>query len=87
MRGGYTELKVIAEHAHKAGITIAPHLFPELMTHLIASIPNPSWLEYMGWFDHLWTEPLVPVAGHLMPPDRPGHGLTFKPELFEKFPY
>lgn len=87
MRGGYTELRVIAKHAHKAGIKIAPHLFPELMTHLLASIPNPSWLEYMGWFDHLWVEPLIPVAGHLTPPDRPGHGLTFKPELFEKYPF
>ncbi len=87
MRGGYTELRVIARHAHAAGLTIAPHMFPELMTHLIASIENPSWLEYMGWYDHLWIEPLIPSEGHLAPPNGPGVGLTFKPELFKDFPY
>jgi D-arabinonate dehydratase len=87
MRGGYTELRRIAEHANEAGITIAPHLFPELATHLLASIPNPSWLEYMGWYDHLWVAPVLPENGAMTPPDRPGHGLDFKPELFTDCPY
>ena len=87
MRGGYTELRVIAEHAARAGLTIAPHMFPELSTHLVASIPNPSWLEYMGWYDHLWTEPVLPENGLMTPPTRPGHGMDFKPELFADFPY
>ncbi|MEM7424929.1 MAG: mandelate racemase/muconate lactonizing enzyme family protein [Pseudomonadota bacterium] len=85
MRGGYTELRVIADHARGAGITIAPHLFPELSCHLLSAIPNPSWLEYMGWHDHLWTEPLIPRNGLLELPREPGHGLTFKPELFTDF--
>ena len=42
MRGGYSELRVIADHAHKAGLVIAPHLFPELSCHLLAAIPNAS---------------------------------------------
>ena len=87
MRGGYTELRVIAEHAAHAGQTIAPHMFPELSAHLVASIPNPSWLEYMGWYDHLWIEPIVPENGLMTPPDRPGHGMDFKPEIFSAFPY
>ena len=87
MRGGYTELRLIAEHAHKADLSIAPHLFPELSIHLNASIPNGSWMEYMGWFDHLWSEPLLPGNGTMTPPDRPGHGMDFKPELFSDCPY
>ncbi|MBL29132.1 MAG: hypothetical protein CMM50_16490 [Rhodospirillaceae bacterium] len=87
MRGGYTELRVIAGHAHRAGLKIAPHMFPELSSHLNASIANPSWLEYMGWYDHLWVEPLLPVNGTMTPPDRPGHGMDFKPELFRDHPY
>ena len=87
MRGGYTDLRVIAEHAARAGLTIAPHMFPELSSHLVASIPNPSWLEYMGWYDHLWVEPVLPEKGLMPPPDRPGHGMDFKPELFSDFPY
>ena len=87
MRGGYTELRVIAEQAHRAGLSIAPHLFPELSIHLNASIPNAAWLEYMGWYDHLWVEPVLPENGVMRPPDRPGHGLDFKPELFSAYPY
>ncbi len=87
MRGGYTELRVIADHAHRAGLTIAPHMFPELSVHLNAAISNPSWLEHMGWYDHLWVQPNPPVNGKLSPPDRPGHGMDFRPELFRDFPY
>ena len=87
MRGGYTELRVIADYAHRAGLKIAPHLFPELSTQLIASIPNPSWLEYMGWYDHLWVEPVLPENGMITPADRPGHGMDFRPELFLNHPY
>lgn len=87
MRGGYCELRVIADHAHQAGLTIAPHMFPELSSHLNASIPNPSWLEYMGWYDHLFVQPVLPDHGMLIPPDRPGHGMDFRPELFRDHPY
>ncbi|MDH3665561.1 MAG: mandelate racemase/muconate lactonizing enzyme family protein [Paracoccaceae bacterium] len=87
MRGGFTELRVIAEKAHQAGLTIAPHMFPELSTHLVASIPNPSWLEYMGWYDHLWVNPVLPSGGTMRAPDRPGHGMDFRPELFTEFRY
>ena len=73
MRGGYTGLREVAAHAHRAGLTIAPHLFPELSTYLNAVIPNPSWLEYMGWHDHLWVDPVLPHQGLLTPPTR--HGL------------
>jgi L-alanine-DL-glutamate epimerase-like enolase superfamily enzyme len=81
MRGGFTELRRIAAIAHTHGITIAPHLFPELMTHVLASIPNGSWLEYMGWHDELFTNPVLPESGVMRPPTSPGHGLTFIPDL------
>ncbi len=87
MRGGYSELRVISERAQRAGLKIAPHMFPELSSHLVASIPNASWLEYMGWYDHLWVEPVLPDKGFMTPPDRPGHGLTVKSALFRDHPY
>ena len=87
MRGGYTDLMETATRSHQAGLRIAPHLFPELTTHLNASIPNAAWLEYMGWYDHLWVEPIVPKNGTMTPPDRPGHGMDFRPELFSEFAY
>jgi D-arabinonate dehydratase len=87
MRGGYSNLRVIADRAHQVGVKIAPHMFPELSTHLVASIPNPSWIEDMGWYNQLWVEPVTCESGFTTPPDRPGHGLEFKPELFRDCPY
>jgi L-alanine-DL-glutamate epimerase-like enolase superfamily enzyme len=85
MRGGYTDLFETARRAAPAGITIAPHLFHELMTHLLAAIDNPSWLEYMGWHDDLWIDPVPPVNGFVTPPDRPGHGLSPRPDLLDRY--
>ena len=59
----------------------------ELSTHLNASIPNASWLEHMGWYNHLWVNPITPKDGTATPPNIPGHGMQFKPELFKEFPY
>ena len=81
MRGGYTNLLFTSNLAHEYEIKIAPHMFPELSIHIVASIKNPSWLEYMGWYDHLWVEPLLPINGTLQPTGRPGHGMDFKPEI------
>jgi hypothetical protein len=53
MRGGMTDLRKIVTLADSWGITIAPHLFPELNVHLLASIPNGIWCENMGLIDDL----------------------------------
>ena len=46
----------IAVLADTWGITIAPHLFPELNVHLLASIPNGIWCENMGLLDDVWID-------------------------------
>jgi len=81
MRGGLTELRKIATVADTWGMTIAPHLFPELNVQLLASIPNGSWIEDMGLADDLWADPVPVVGGMITVPERPGHGLAFKPEI------
>ena len=84
MRGGYTELRKIAAAAEPWGISVAPHLFHETMVHVLASIPNANYLEYMDWNDDLWIEPVLPSkAGTMTPPERPGHGLAFRPEILK----
>ena len=85
MRGGLTELRKIATVADTYGMTIAPHLFPELMIQIMASIPNPSWLEYVNWMDDAWIDPVLPHAGMVTPPERPGHGLDFKPDFLAEY--
>ena len=85
MRGGLTELRKIAAVADTWNITIAPHLFPELMVHLMASIPNGLMLEYMDFLDDVWVDPVLPENGHIRPPDRPGHGLAIRPDLLSAY--
>lgn len=85
MRGGFTELRRIAVLADTWGMRIAPHLFPELMVQVMAAIPNPHWIEYVDWMDDAWVEPILPVNGVYVPPERPGHGLAFKPEFLAEF--
>src|SRR5437763_1042870 len=85
MRGGMTDLRKIATLADTWGITIAPHLFPELNVHLLASIPNGIWAENMGLLDDLWVDPLEIADGYITAPERAGHGLRFKEEVRKEF--
>jgi len=85
MRGGLTELRKIATVADTWGMTIAPHLFPELNVHLLASIPNASWAEQMGLLDDVWVDHPAIVDGFITAPETPGHGLEFKPEIRKDF--
>jgi D-arabinonate dehydratase len=85
MRGGLTQLRRIAILAHARGIRIAPHLFHELMVQVMAAIPNPDVLEYVDFLDDVWVEPVLPEGKMLRPPNRPGHGLAFKPEILQDY--
>jgi L-alanine-DL-glutamate epimerase-like enolase superfamily enzyme len=85
MRGGLTDLRKTAAIADTWGMTMAPHLFPELNVQLLASIPNGLWIEHMGLLDDLWVEPVAVVNGMITAPERPGHGLAFKPEVLSDF--
>ena len=65
------------------GKFIAPHLFPELNTQLLASIPNGLWIEDMGVSYDLFVDPVPIQNGMIVAPERPGHGLAFKPEILK----
>src|SRR5437763_924424 len=56
-------------------------LGPEMNVQLVASIPNGLWIEDMGLSDDLFVDPVPVVDGTITAPERPGHGLAFKPEI------
>ena len=85
MRGGLTELRKIAVLADTWGMQMAPHLFPELNVQVMASIPNGIWAEHMGLLDDLWVDPPAIANGMITAPERPGHGLAFKPEMLREY--
>jgi L-alanine-DL-glutamate epimerase-like enolase superfamily enzyme len=81
MRGGFTDLRKIAVLADTNNKWMAPHLFPELNVQLLASIPNGLWIEDMGLSEDLFVDPVPIKDGMITAPERPGHGLAFKPEI------
>jgi L-alanine-DL-glutamate epimerase-like enolase superfamily enzyme len=85
MRGGFTELRKIATLADTWGLQMAPHLFPELNVQVLASIPNGAWIEDMGVSYDLFVDPVPIKDGFITVPERPGHGLVFKPEIMKDF--
>jgi L-alanine-DL-glutamate epimerase-like enolase superfamily enzyme len=84
MRGGLTEMRKIAAVADTWGLTISPHLFPELMVQVMASIPNGLMLEYLDFLDDFWVDPVLPKNGMMSPSQKPGHGLSFKEEILRE---
>jgi L-alanine-DL-glutamate epimerase-like enolase superfamily enzyme len=81
VRGGLTELRKIAIIADTWGIKIAPHLYPELMIHLCASIPNSEILEDMGLMSGIFVNAPQAANGMITAPETPGHGLKILPEV------
>jgi L-alanine-DL-glutamate epimerase-like enolase superfamily enzyme len=39
----------------------------------------------MGLLDDLWVEPVDMVNGMITAPERPGHGLAFRPDVLRDF--
>ena len=84
--GGFGEMVRIAHLAAPYDIAIAPHLVPELSIHVLAAIPNGSYVEWLaGWSADMWHDPPAIVDGHMMPPERPGHGMAFSSEVLARY--
>jgi L-alanine-DL-glutamate epimerase-like enolase superfamily enzyme len=75
--GGITEWLKVASLAESRAMRITPHVFHEISVHLMSVIPNGFWLEYVPWWDVLFTQPLTLVDGHLTASELPGLGLEF----------
>ena len=61
------------------------HLYPELMIHLMASIPNGLIIEDMGLLEDIWAKAPKTVKGMIAAPETPGHGLQIKPDFIKEF--
>ncbi len=84
--GGFTAMMEISHLAAAYDAKIAPHLVPELSVTVLASIPNGTLVEVLaGSPVGLWQDPVEIVAGHLLPPTRPGHGMAFSKDAVKKY--
>jgi L-alanine-DL-glutamate epimerase-like enolase superfamily enzyme len=84
--GGFSEMMKIAHLAAAYDVKIAPHLVPELSTHVLASIPNGSLIEVLaGSPEDLWHDPVEIKSGMLEVSNRPGHGVEFAKGALKKY--
>jgi L-alanine-DL-glutamate epimerase-like enolase superfamily enzyme len=76
--GGITPFMKIAHLAEAFGLPVTSHGAHDVTVHLLAAVPNRSYLEAHGFgLDRYIAEPLVLRDGHAVAPERPGHGIRF----------
>lgn len=76
--GGVTTFLKVAHLAEAFNLPVTSHGAHDLTVHLLAAVPNRSYLEVHGFgLDRFLAEPLHLEDGMAIAPDRPGHGLVF----------
>lgn len=78
--GGVTGWIQAAGIAAAHHVEMSSHLHPELSAHLLSATPTRHYLEYVDWAGAVLEEPLRIADGLAHTPDRPGIGLTWRPE-------
>ncbi len=76
--GGVTIFVKVAHLAEAFNLPVTSHGAHDLTVHLLAAMPNRSYLEVHGFgLDRYIVEPLIIHEGKAIAPDRPGHGVQF----------
>ena len=83
--GGISGWLDAAALADAAGIEMSAHLYPEVSAHLLAATPTAHWIEYVDWADPILEQPLQMTDGCVVPPDRPGTGLTWNTDAVSHY--
>ncbi len=74
--GGVTAWLKVAQMAQANHLKVTSHGVHDLHVHLLAAVPNASYLEVHGFgLERFQCEPLVLAEGEAIAPDRPGHGV------------
>ena len=84
--GGVTPWLKVAHLAETFNLPVTTHGVHDLQVHLLAAIPNSSYLESHGFgLDRFIRDPLKIEDGFAVAPDRAGHGVAFDWEALEEF--
>ena len=83
--GGVTAFMKIAHLAECFNLPVTSHGAHDLTVHLLAAVPNRSFLEAHGFgLERYIAEPLVLRDGFAVAPERIGHGIEFDWTSMEK---
>jgi L-alanine-DL-glutamate epimerase-like enolase superfamily enzyme len=76
--GGVTVFMKVAHLAEAFNLPLTSHGAHDLTVHLLAAVPNRSYLEVHGFgLDRYIRQPTAIAEGNALAPDRPGHGVAF----------
>jgi mandelate racemase len=64
---------------------MSTHLYPEIAAHLMRVTDTAHWLEWQDWAYSILSEPFELKDGHLIVPERPGHGIAWNEKAVAKF--
>jgi L-alanine-DL-glutamate epimerase-like enolase superfamily enzyme len=82
--GGVTAWIKVAHLAECNNLKVTSHGVHDLHVHLLAAVPNNSYLEVHGFgLERYIADPLRVVDGFATAPERPGHGVEFDWEALE----
>ena len=83
--GGVTTFMKVCHLAEAFNLPVTSHGAHDITVHLLAAVPNRSYLEAHGFgLDRFIAEPLRIDGGAALAPDRPGHGLEFDWKALER---
>jgi L-alanine-DL-glutamate epimerase-like enolase superfamily enzyme len=83
--GGITPWMKVARMAESMNLPVTSHGVHDLHVHLLAAVPNASYLEVHGFgLERFIREPLLLEDGEALAPSRPGHGVVFDWEALEE---
>ena len=83
--GGITVWMKVAHLAESYNLPVTSHGVHDLHVHLLAAVPNSSYLEVHGFgLDRFQRDPLRIVDGSATAPERPGHGVALDWSGLEK---
>jgi L-alanine-DL-glutamate epimerase-like enolase superfamily enzyme len=75
----------IAHLAESFNLPVTSHGAHDVTVHLLAAVPNRSYLEAHGFgLDDYIENPVKIVEGNAIAPDRPGHGVAFDWNALDK---
>lgn len=84
--GGITNWMRVAKLAYAHNLQVTTHGVHELHLHLLAAIPNASYLEVHGFgLERFIINPPPIQDGKMIAPDGPGHGVKFDWQALKKY--
>jgi len=83
--GGVTGWRLAAGLAETNLLHVAPHFYREYDVHLAACQPNIIAIESFDWLEPVLEHPFEVREGLAHVPDRPGFGVTFRPEAIREY--